>query len=82
MSRMAIDGEFSTHQLQAFIPRPGSKLHEKQQRWENQNPRDNSKDNQLAQLDVVRTPLFMRGGHGIGEVAWPGQRGRSQEHAD
>jgi transposase InsO family protein len=54
------EGEFSARRLREFIPKPGGKLETEQEGWLKDNP-------ECEEAEAVRTPLFARGEHGMGD---------------
>jgi hypothetical protein len=54
------EGEFSARRLREFIPKPGGKLETEQEGWLEDNP-------ECEEAEAVRTPLFARGEHGMGD---------------
>ena len=74
-----VEGEFSARRLRKFIPREGSWL-EKEQREQEEEREQN--DHHTLPVNAVRTPLFARGGHGIGREGQGGQRSRDETEAE
>jgi hypothetical protein len=83
--RMEIEGEFSTQCLCAFIPRPGSKLEKDQEEWleehkdkleeeEMEGEAEKRTEDRLEE-DMVGTPLFTEGEHGVVDKEPVGQEG-------
>jgi hypothetical protein len=71
-----IEGEFSVRRVCTFVPRRGGQLERDQKEWEEQH-RDDQDEEELEEEpkgDVVQTPLFAEGEHGIG-VGNQGARG-------
>jgi hypothetical protein len=60
-----VEGEFSVRRLREFTPKPNGKLEVEQEGWLRANP-----DSEEA--EVVRTPLFVRGEHGVGDMEQAG----------
>jgi hypothetical protein len=79
LDRTPIEGEFSTRHLRAFVPQPGSQLEKDQHEWEakyRERP-----GHQCEPMEVtVRTPLFTRGEHGVGDEGQAGQRQQERSH--
>jgi hypothetical protein len=62
-----VEGEFSARRLREFTPKPGGKLEDEQAEWLKDNP-------ESEEAEAVRTPLFARGEHGIGDERQAGER--------